>query len=126
MHNAPPAQEFLDRFLRASDDLIEIGKSRSGNIEVALESFRGRLNQFLKTHFVERAVAEMLDHSFAEFENELKTNVASMSRICTEGSQWYAHCVGAALGKRVAPPVLPEPLVDSNVKAKAASNSTGR
>jgi hypothetical protein len=81
-----------------------MGADFSGNIDAALEAFKLRLEALLRTHFLEKAVAEMLAHSFSEFEHELRTNLSGINKICTEGGQWYAFCFGTALGRPVTPP----------------------
>ncbi|MGH9426840.1 MAG: hypothetical protein ACRD2L_11135 [Terriglobia bacterium] len=119
MSTAQHPQESVDRFLKASEELMRMGESFSGNIDEALEGFKIRLEAFLKTHFVEKAVAEMLAHSFSEFERETRTNLDGINKICTEGGQWYAFCFGSALGRQVRPPVGPE----RELKARTRSAS---
>jgi len=104
MSTAQPSRESADQFFKASDDLMKMGATFSGNIDVALDSFKLRLEGFLKTNFLERAVAEMLTHSFSEFERDIRTNLGGINKICTEGGQWYAFCFGSALGRDVHPP----------------------
>ena len=116
---AQPPQESVDRFLKASEELMHMGESFSGNIDEALEAFKLRLEAFLKSNFLEKAVAEMLAHSFSEFEREIRTNLDGINRICTEGGQWYAFCLGSALGRQVRPPGGPEQ--DQKAKARSAS-----
>jgi hypothetical protein len=109
MSTTAPSKDSADRFLKASAELMSLGETFSGNIDTALEAFKVRLEAFLKTHFLEKAVAEMLSQSFAEFERELRTNLDGINRICTEGGQWYAFCFGSALGRPVMPPADAEP-----------------
>ena len=104
MSTAQPPRESVDQFLKASDELMKMGVTFSANIDVALDDFKLRLEGFLKTNFLERAVAEMLTHSFSEFERDLRTNLVGINKICTEGGQWYAFCFGSALGRDVPPP----------------------
>lgn len=108
MSTTQPSQDSVDRFLKASGDLMSLGETFSGNIDTALEGFKVRLEAFLKTHFLERAVAEMLAKSFSEFEGEIRTNLDGINKICTEGGQWYAFCFGSALGRPVLPPTSAE------------------
>jgi len=104
MSSGKPSQDSADRFLKASEELMKMGVDLSGNIDTALEAFKLRFESFLKSHFLEKAVAEILAYSFSEFEREIRTNISGISKICTEGSQWYAFCFGAALGRPVPPP----------------------
>ncbi|MCI0620907.1 MAG: hypothetical protein L0387_04420 [Acidobacteria bacterium] len=104
MSGIPPKQESLDRFLKASEELMRMGESFSGNIETALEGFKLQFDTLLKTHFLERAVAEMLAQSFSELEREVRNNLDGINKICTEGGQWYAFCFGTALGRQLRPP----------------------
>ncbi len=110
--------ESIDRFLKASGELMDLGVCRSGNIVAALESFKLRFRALLKTHFVERAVAEMMDKALSELEREVKDNVDDITKICTEGSQWYAFCFGTALGRKMEAPKTPEEPVGPQAKAK--------
>ncbi len=73
MHSSQPSQESLDRFFKANEELMKMGELFRGNIDVALDGFKTRLEAFLKTHFLEKAVAEMLAQSFYEFEREART-----------------------------------------------------
>ncbi|MSO22815.1 MAG: hypothetical protein EXQ58_06080 [Acidobacteria bacterium] len=107
MRTTQQLQESVDRFLKASKDLMRMGERFSGNIDVALEGFKLRLDAYLKSHFLEKAVAEMLAQSFSEFELEIRTNLDGINKICTEGGQWYAFCFGSALGREVRPPAEP-------------------
>lgn len=104
MSGLPPREESVDRFLKASEELMRLGSSFGENIDTALDSFKQRFSTILKTHFVERGVAEMLALSFSEFEKEVRTNLKGINDICTEGGQWYAFCFGTALGRTVPPP----------------------
>ena len=121
MHSTQPSQESLDRFFKANEELMKMGEVFRGNIDSALDGFKTRLEAFLKTHFLEKAVAEMLAQSFNEFEREARTNLNGIDRICTEGGQWYAFCFGSALGRPVPPPASPD--ADQGVKAKTKSAS---
>ena len=104
MSTTEQSQESIDRFFKASEELMKMGETFSGNIDAALESFKTRMDAYLKTHFLEKAVAEMLAQTFFEFEREIRTNLAGINKICTEGGQWYAFCFGSALGRQVRPP----------------------
>jgi len=121
MSTTQQSQESVDRFLKASEELMSMGETFSGNIDVALEGFKIRLDAFLKTHFLEKAVAEMLGQSFSEFEREVRTNLDGINKICTEGGQWYAFCFGSALGRQVRPPTNADPAQDLKVKTRSAS-----
>ena len=123
MNNTQPSQESVDRFFKASEELMRMGETFSGNIDDALDGFKVRLEAFLKTHFLEKAIAEMLAQTFSEFERETRTNLDGINRIYTEGSQWYAFCFGRALGRQVRQPTSADPLPD--VKAKTHSASSG-
>lgn len=104
MNSISQNPESIDRFLKASGELMEMGASCSSNINEALESFKLQFGTVLKTHFVERAVAEMMDKTFSEFERKVRTNVQDITKICTEGGQWYTFCFGAAFGRQMDPP----------------------
>lgn len=119
MSTTQQSQESVDRFLKASEELMRMGESFSGNIDAALEGFRIRLDGFLKSHFLEKAVAEMLAQAFSEFEREIRTNLNGINKICTEGGQWYAFCFGSALGREVRPPA--QPAQDLKARAHGAS-----
>src|SRR5262245_47953779 len=108
MSTPQQSQESIDRFLKASEELMKMGESFSGNIDVALDGFKSRLDAYLKSRFLEKAVAEMLAQSFSEFEQEIRTNLDGINKICTEGGQWYAFCFGSALGRQLLPPVETE------------------
>jgi len=123
MNTSQPSQDSLDRFLKASEELMKMGGTFKGNIDVALDGFKVRMETFLKTHFIEKAVAEMLAQTFSEFERETRTNLDGINRICTEGSQWYAFCFGSVLGRQVKPPGSADSAQD--VKAKTHSASAG-
>jgi len=122
MNTTQPSQESVDRFLRASEELMRMGATFSEKIEAALEGFKIRLEPCLKTHFVEKAVTEMVAHSFSDLEREVRTNLDGINKICTEGSQWYAFCFGAALGREVRPPVNPETAQELKAKSHGATN----
>ena len=94
----------LDRFLKASEEMMQLGLSYSGNIDSSIESFKQRFASILKTHFLEKAVAEMLAESFAGFEKDIRKNLKGIDGIYTEGGQWYAFCFGSALGRPMEPP----------------------
>jgi len=119
MSTTQQSQESADRFLKASEELMRMGESFSGNIDVALAEFKLRLDAYLKSHFLEKAVAEMLAQSFSEFELEIRTNLGGINKICTEGGQWYAFCFGSALGRQVRPPA--EPAQELKARARSAS-----
>ena len=104
MNISQPSKESMDRFFKANEELMRMGEIFRGNIDVALDGFRTRMEAFLKTHFMEKAVAEMLAQTFSEFERETRTNLDGINKICTEGGQWYAFCFGSALGHQVSPP----------------------
>ena len=118
MSTAQPSTESVDRFLKASEELMKMGESFSGNIDVALEGFKTRLDVYLKTHFLEKAVAEMLAQTFSQFEREIRTNLDGINKICTEGGQWYAFCLGNALGRPVRPDQQAQ---DLKAKSRGAS-----
>jgi hypothetical protein len=120
MNISQPSQESLDRFLQANEELMRMGETFRGNIDVALDGFKIRMETFLKTHFVEKAVAEMLTQTFSEFERETRTNLDGINKICTEGGQWYAFCFGSALGRPVRPPGSPDPPQDLKAKTHSA------
>jgi len=119
MSTSPQSQASIDRFLKANEELMRLGASFGGNIDVAMEAFKMRLDAFLKSHFLEKAVAEMLSQSFSEFEREIRSNLDGINKICTEGGQWYAFCFGSALGRQVQPPA--EPAQDLKSKKRSAS-----
>lgn len=119
MSTTEPSEDSIDRFLKASEELMRMGQSFGGNIDVALEEFKLRLEAYLKSHFLEKAVAEMLAQSFSELEREIRTNLDGINKICTEGSQWYAFCLGSALGRQVRPPADTTP--DLKARARTAS-----
>jgi len=121
MPTTQKSQESVDRFLNASEELMKMGEAFSGNIDVALEEFRTRLDAYLKSHFLEKAVAEMLAQSFSEFERELRTNLDGINKICTEGGQWYAFCFGSALGREVPAPAE----AAQGLKARSRTASQG-
>ena len=121
MSATQPSRESVDRFLKASEELMQMGETFSGNINTALDSFKLRLEAFLKTHFLEKAVAEMLAQSFSEFERDIRTNLDGINKIYTEGGQWYAFCFGSALGMEMLPPMSPDPGQDLKAKTRSAS-----
>ena len=116
-----PSQESLDRFLQANAELMRMGEAFRGNIDVALDAFKIRMEAFLKSHFMEKAVAEMLAETFYEFERETRTNLDGIEKIYTEGGQWYAFCFGSALGRQVRPPGSTGPAQDVKAKTHSAS-----
>ena len=83
MNTTQPSQESLDRFFKANEELMKMGETFRGNINVALDGFKVRMEAFLKTHFMEKAVAEMLAQTFSEFERETRSNLEGINRICT-------------------------------------------
>lgn len=121
MSIANPPQESVDRFLKASEELMKLGEGFSENIDAALAAFKLRLEAYLKTHFLEKAVAEMLAQSFSEFEREIRTNLDGINKICTEGGQWYAFCFGTALGRPVQAPANSAPAQGLKTKTHTAS-----
>ena len=121
MDSSQPSQESLDRFLQANQELMKMGETFRGNIDVALDAFKIRIEAFLKSHFMEKAVAEMLAETFAEFERETRTNLEGINKIYTEGGQWYAFCFGSALGRQVRPPRDAGPAQDVKAKTHSAS-----
>jgi len=123
MNITQPSQESLDRFFQANEELMRMGETFRGNIDVALDGFKTQMEAFLKTHFIEKAVAEMLAQTFSEFEHETRTNLDGIHKICTEGGQWYAFCFGSALGRQVRPPTSEDPVQD--LKSKTRSTSSG-
>lgn len=123
MNSTQPSQDSLDRFFKANEELMRMGGIFRGNIDTALDGFKIRLEAVLKTHFLEKAVAEMLGETFREFERETRTNLEGIDRICTEGGQWYAFCFGSAVGRHVPPPANLD--ADQGLKAKTKSASLG-
>jgi len=121
MNISQPSQESLDRFLQANAELMRMGEAFRGNIDVALDAFKIRMEAFLKSHFMEKAVAEMLAETFYEFERETRTNLDGIEKIYTEGGQWYAFCFGSALGRQVRPPGSTGPTQDVKAKTHSAS-----
>ena len=121
MNISQPSQESLDRFLQANAELMRMGEAFRGNIDVALDAFKIRMEAFLKSHFMEKAVAEMLAETFYEFERETRTNLDGIEKIYTEGGQWYAFCFGSALGRQVRPPGIAGPAQDVKAKTHSAS-----
>ena len=121
MNTSQPSQESLDRFLQANAELMRMGEAFRGNIDVALDAFKIRMEAFLKSHFMEKAVAEMLAETFYEFERETRTNLDGIEKIYTEGGQWYAFCFGSALGRQVRPPGSTGPAQDVKAKTHSAS-----
>ena len=122
MNITQPSQESLDRFFQANEELMRLGETFRGNIDVALDGFKTQMEAFLKTHFMEKAVAEMLAQTFSEFERETRTNLEGINRICTEGGQWYAFCFGSALGRQVSPPGSADQVPDMKAKTRGASS----
>jgi hypothetical protein len=120
MNTNQPPQESVDRFLKASEELMRMGATFSENIEAALEGFKFRLEPCLRTHFVEKAVTEMVAQSLSELEREVRNNLDGINRICTEGSQWYAFCFGTVLGREVRPPANTAPAEDLKAKSHGA------
>jgi len=121
MHSNETSQESLDRFFKANEELVKMGEAFRGNIDSALDGFKTQLEAFLKTHFLEKAVAEMLAQSFTEFEREARSNLDGIDRICTEGGQWYAFCFASALGRVAQPPGNPDAAQRVKAKSKSAS-----
>jgi len=121
MNISQPSQESLDRFLQANAELMRMGETFRGNIDVALDAFKIRMEAFLKSHFMEKAVAEMLAETFYDFERETRTNLDGIEKIYTEGGQWYAFCFGSALGRPVRPPGSASPAQDVKAKGHSAS-----
>ena len=121
MNTTQPSQESVDRFLKASEELMRMGATFSEKIEAALEGFKFRLEPCLKTHFVEKAVTEMVAKSFSDLEREVRTNLDGINKICTEGSQWYAFCIGSALGREIRPPASADPPEDVKAKSHRAA-----
>jgi hypothetical protein len=100
------SEEEIDKFLNASEDLMKLGIEFSQNIDAAFLEFKHVLELMIRSNFVEKAVIEMLNDSFAKMEAKVKTNLESIVSIYNEGGQWYSFYLGRALGKNIeAPPV---------------------
>jgi len=102
-----PSDEQIKRFLNASDDLMKLGISFSQKIDLAFQEFKKELERMTRTHFVEKAVVEMLADSFAKLESKVKTNLESIVSIYQEGGRWYSIYLGRAMIKGTALPLAP-------------------
>jgi hypothetical protein len=104
-----PSDEQIKRFLNASDDLMKLGITFSQKIDSAFQEFKKELEMMTRTHFVEKAVVEMLSDSFARLESKVKTNLESIVSIYREGGRWYSIYLGRAMTKGAAlPQATPE------------------
>jgi hypothetical protein len=122
MNGRNPAEEEIDKFLKASEDLMKLGLSFTHKIDSAFAEFKRNFEQVMRSNFVEKAVREMLADSFVALENEVKPNLESIGQIYTEGGEWYSFYLGRAAGKEILPP--PARQYNSlSEKAKAQSGS---
>ena len=122
MNGRNPAEEEIDKFLKASEDLMKLGMSFTHKIDSAFGEFKRNFEQVMRSNFVEKAVREMLADSFVALENEVKANLESIGQIYTEGGEWYSFYLGRAAGKEILPPPARQHNGVSE-KAKAQSGS---
>jgi hypothetical protein len=114
-----PSDDAIQKFIDASDDLMKLGIGFSNNVGSAFLEFREHLNMVMKTHFVEKAVVEMLSDSFARMESKVQTNMESIVKIYQEGGYWYSFYLGRALKRHVdVPSVWRRQELDSVERAK--------
>ena len=104
-----PSEEDVNKFLKASEDLMNLGITFSHNIDSAFLEFKKTLEMMIKSNFVERAVVEMVSNSFDKLESKVKSNLESIVNICTEGGQWYSFYLGKAVGRKVDLPLSRRP-----------------
>jgi hypothetical protein len=117
-----PAEENIDKFLKASEDLMKLGMSFTHEIDTAFGEFKRNFELVMRSNFLEKAVREMLAESFAALENVVKANLENIDQIYSEGGDWYSFYLGKALGKEILPPPAKVPN-DVLEKAKAQSES---
>ena len=67
-----PTEEDVNKFLKANQDLLNLGITFSHNIDSAFLEFKKILELMIKSNFVERAVVEMLADSFDKLEKDIK------------------------------------------------------
>lgn len=118
-----PTEEDVNKFLKASEDLMNLGITFSHNIDSAFLEFKQTLELMIKSNFVERAVVEMLANSFNKLESTVKFNLENIVNIYTEGGQWYYFYLGRAVGRNIDVPVSrrrPQSVPDA-AKAQGAS-----
>ena len=124
MNARRPSDENINNFLKASEDLMQMGITFTENIDSALKEFEKHFALILKTHFVEKAASEMLSNSFDTLESKVKDNLEGISNICIEGGQWYSFYLGTAMGRRMNPPTLDSVDARSTDKSKTASQGS--
>jgi hypothetical protein len=117
-----PSEENIDKLLKASEDLMNLGMSFTHKIDTAFGEFKRNFELMMRSNFLEKAVTEMLAESFATLENVVKANLENIDQIYTEGGDWYSFYLGKAAGKEVLPPPAKAPNAVSE-KAKAQSGS---
>ncbi len=116
------SEEEVSKFLRASEDLMTLGMTFSRNIDVALGEFKQTFELIMKSHYVEKAVAELLSDSFDKLKEKVNANLESIDSIYTEGGQWYTFYFGRVMGRQTTPP-SPSSLIAGQEKAKAQTGS---
>jgi hypothetical protein len=118
-----PTEEDVNKFLKANQDLLNLGITFSHNIDSAFLEFKKILELMIKSNFVERAVVEMLADSFDKLEGKVKSNLENIVNIYTEGGQWYSFYLGQAAGRKMDFPLSkhPQPGVPDVAKAQAGS-----
>ena len=124
MNARRPSDESINSFLKASEDLMQMGINFTENIDSALKEFKKHFDLILKTHFVEKGASEMLADSFGTLESKVKDNLEGIANICIEGGQWYSFYLGTAMGRRMNPPNLDSADVRSTNKSKTASQGS--
>ena len=100
-----PTEEDVNKFLKASEDLMNLGITFSHNIDSAFLEFKKTLELMIKSNFVERAVVEMVADSFNKLESKVKSNLESIVSIYTEGGQWYSFYLGKVVGRNIDVPL---------------------
>jgi len=111
-------EEDINKLLKTTEDLMQMGLLFAANIDKALQEFKTSFELSLKTHFMAMAVTEMLAQSFERLEKRVQSNLEGINNIYTEGGQWYSFYLGTALGRVMPPPAVETP--PDKAQAKAA------
>ena len=99
MQNRKFEEDDIQKFMQGCEDLMRLGTSFSENIRSALGDLKKTYDPALKSQYVDKAVVELLTHSFSEFERKVNANLDGINKICNKGGKWFAYYFGRSVEK---------------------------
>lgn len=94
MQSKKLSEEEVQKFMQGCEDLMRLGNKFTTSIRQAVTDLRNTYDPALKSQYVDRAVAELLNRSLHDFEKKLEANLEGIDKICTKGGKWFSFYLG--------------------------------